>query len=458
MEINSFEDFKLNRQLLNAVEEAGYTEPTPIQQKAIPLVLGNHDVLGIAQTGTGKTAAYVLPLLMKIKYAQGHNPRALILAPTRELAMQIDQAIGELGKYTDVRHLAIYGGLGPKTQIATLQQGVDILVATPGRFMDLYRAGEIVTKEIRTMVLDEADKMMDMGFMHQIRSILEIIPVKRQNLLFSATFPDKVEHLSAEFLEAPVRVEVTPQASTAEMVSQKLYEVPNFRTKINLLAHLIGDEAFTRIIVFTRTKQTAENIYRFLARKIIAEEGIKVIHANKGQNTRINAMEAFKEGNIRVLVATDVAARGIDVAEVSHVINFDVPLIYEDYVHRIGRTGRANHTGEAITFLTIPEEYHIKKIEKIIRMKIPREPIPEGVEITPTPFDEQQDMLRELDEQRKKEDPTFQGAFHEKKQQPGSQKRSKNPARSRTTGSRPKTTSAGPKTGNRRNKPRNGHR
>ncbi|GAA4420472.1 ATP-dependent RNA helicase RhlE [Nibrella viscosa] len=458
MEITSFEDFKLNRQLLNAVADAGYTEPTPIQQKAIPLVLGNHDVLGIAQTGTGKTAAYVLPLLMKVKYAQGNNPRALILAPTRELAMQINQAIGELGKYTDLRHLAIYGGLGPKTQIQTLQQGVDILVATPGRFMDLYLAGEIVTKEIRTMVMDEADKMMDMGFMPQIRRILEVIPVKRQNLLFSATFPEKVERLSAEFLEAPVRVEVTPQASTAEMVSQKLYEVPNFRTKINLLAHLISDEAVHRVIVFARTKQTAENIYKFLARKVVAEDGIKVIHANKGQNTRINAMEAFKEGNIRVLVATDVAARGIDVAEVSHVINFDVPLIYEDYVHRIGRTGRANRTGEAITFLTAPEEYHVQKIEKIIRMKIPRESIPEGVAITPTPFDEQQAMLREIDEQRKKEDPTFQGAFHEKKQHPGTAAKSKSPGKTRAAGARPKTASASPKTGNRRTKPRNGRR
>ncbi|GAA4463707.1 ATP-dependent RNA helicase RhlE [Nibrella saemangeumensis] len=458
MEITSFDDFKLNRQLLNAVADAGYTEPTPIQQKAIPLVLGNHDVLGIAQTGTGKTAAYVLPLLMKVKYAQGEKPRALILAPTRELVMQIDQAIGELGKYTDLRHLALYGGLGPKTQIETLQKGVDILVATPGRFLDLYRMGEIATKDIRTMVLDEADKMMDMGFMHQIRSILEIIPVKRQNLLFSATFPEKVERLSAEFLEAPVRVEVTPQASTADMVSQKLYEVPNFRTKINLLAHLISHEAFIRVIVFARSKQNAENIYRFLARKVVAEDGIKVIHANKGQNTRINAMEAFKEGNIRVLVATDVAARGIDVAEVSHVINFDVPLIYEDYVHRIGRTGRANRTGEAITFLTAPEEYHIRKIEKIIRMKIPREPVPEGVEVTATPFDEQQAMLREIDEQRKKEDPTFQGAFHEKKSHPGADTKSKTPGKSRAAGDRPKAASTGPKSGNRRTKPRNGRR
>ncbi|WP_083422224.1 DEAD/DEAH box helicase [Arsenicibacter rosenii] len=415
----SFEDFALNRQLLNAIADAGYTQPTPIQLKSIPLILQNHDVLGIAQTGTGKTAAYVLPLLMKVKYAQGNAPRAIILAPTRELAIQINDAIGELAKYTDLRHTAIYGGLGPKTQIERLKNGIDILVATPGRFMDLYLTGEIVTKEIKTMILDEADKMMDMGFMHQIRSILEIIPRKRQNLLFSATFPDKVERLSAEFLEAPVRVEVTPQASTAEMVAQVIYEVPNFRTKINLLEYLVLQEGTERVIVFTRTKQSAENIYKFLARKVVNEEYIRVIHANKGQNTRINSMEAFKEGQIRVLVATDVAARGIDVANVTHVINFDVPIIYEDYVHRIGRTGRANRSGKAITFMTMAEEYHVGKIEKIIRMKVPRLPMPGNVEQIETPFDEQQAMLREIDEQKRKEDPTFKGAFHEKKIKPG---------------------------------------
>jgi len=419
MEIKSFEEFKLNRQLLNAVAEAGYEQPTPIQQQAIPVAMAGQDILGIAQTGTGKTAAYLLPLLMKIKYAQGQHPRALILAPTRELVMQIDAAITELGRHTDIRHVALYGGIGPKTQIEAVQKGVDILVSTPGRFTDLYLKDEIVVKHLTTMVLDEADKMMDMGFMPQIRKILEVIPVKRQNLLFSATFPLKVEELSHEFLEYPTRIEVTPQASTAEMVTQKLYEVPNLKTKINLLSQLLADkETFNRVIVFTRTKETAENVYKFLARKVVEEDAIRVLHANKGQNTRINAMEAFRGGTIRVLVTTDVTARGIDVEQVSHVINFDVPLIYEDYVHRIGRTGRANRTGEAITFLTMAEEYHIKKIEKIIRMPIPRESIPDGVFITETPFDEQQLMLREIDNQRKKEDPTFQGAFHDKKEVP----------------------------------------
>jgi ATP-dependent RNA helicase RhlE len=416
---NLFEQFKLNRQLLNAIEEAGYTQPTPIQEQAIPLAMAGHDVLGIAQTGTGKTAAFVLPILMKVKYAQGQHPRALIMAPTRELVMQIAKAIEELSRYTDIRTVALYGGIGPKTQIEALRQGVDIIVSTPQRFLDLYLKEEITVKQLQTMVLDEADKMLDMGFMPQIRRILEVIPRKRQNLLFSATFQEKVEKFSFEFLEFPMRVEVSPQSTTAEMVTQSLYEVPNFLTKIHLLEHLLGhNEEFSRVLIFTRSKENADNVYKFLLRKVVDEESIRVIHANKGQNTRINAMEAFKEGNVRVLVATDVASRGIDVTEVSHVVNFDVPLIYEDYVHRIGRTGRANRTGEAITFLTPPEELHIRNIEGLIRMEIPRKPLPAEIEIMSTPFDERQSQLREIDEQKRRADPTFKGAFHEKKKRP----------------------------------------
>ncbi len=411
----TFEDFKLNRQLLDAVADLGFEMPTEIQQKGIPPILAGQDVLGIAQTGTGKTAAYLLPLLMKVKYAQGENPRALILAPTRELAIQIEESLRQLAKNTDLRHAVIYGGVGPKTQIETIRKGVDILIATPGRFMDIYLKGELVTKHLKTLVLDEADKMMDMGFMPQIRRMLEIIPTKRQNLLFSATFPEKVERFSGEFLEFPVRVEVTAQATPAQTVSQVLYEVPNLKTKAHLLEWLLQDrEKFNRVIVFTRTRQSADNIFRFLSRKM-SEDQIRVIHANKGQNTRINSMDAFKEGNVRVLVSTDVAARGIDVTMVSHVINFDVPLIYEDYVHRIGRTGRANQTGEAITFMTRAENIPVEKIEKLIRMPIPRLPVPEGVEVFPTPFEEEQDMAREVDLQKRRENPDFKGAFHEKK-------------------------------------------
>lgn len=410
-----FEQFHLNKQLLQAVSDLGYSSPTPVQEKCIPLIAAGHDVIGIAQTGTGKTAAYLLPLLMKIKFAQGVNPRALILAPTRELAIQIGKNLIDFAKYTDLRTAVLYGGTGTKAQIQLLENGVDVIVATPGRFSDLYKEGYIGLKNIQTMIIDEADRMMDMGFMPQIRSILEVIPSKkRQNLLFSATMPPKVIDLTHEFLESPVRVEITPQATAAETVAQFLYHVPNFRTKVALLEHLLNTrQDMQRVIIFTRMRTIANNIYNFLERKI--GKDIKVIHANKDQNTRSNAVDSFSEGNIRILVATDVVARGLDISMVTHVINFDVPLQYEDYVHRIGRTGRAYREGEAITFCNPAEAYHVKKIEKLIRASIPVAEIPEGVQIFDTPQEENQKYLREIDFQRQKEDPTYKGAFHEKK-------------------------------------------
>jgi ATP-dependent RNA helicase RhlE len=411
----NFEDFKLNRQLLNAIEEAGYTQPTPIQQKAIAPILSGQDMMGIAQTGTGKTAAFVLPMLMKLKYAQGKDPRALILAPTRELAMQIEENIIQFAKYTDLRTVVLYGGLGPKTQIAALEKGADILVATPGRFLDLYLAGHIVTKSIQFLVLDEADKMMDMGFIGSIHRILEVVPRKRQNLLFSATMSELVHKISGDFLKFPLVIEVATQATPAHTVSQVLYRVPNLKTKLNLLQELLkDDERFHRLIVFCKTKTVADNIFHYLERRYGAEQ-VRVIHANKGQNTRINSINAFKEGNIRMLVATDVAARGLDVADVSHVINFDVPIIIEDYVHRIGRTGRAYKSGEAITFCAESEEFYIKKIEKLMRQSIPVADLPATVFVEETPYEERQAMAREIDLQKRKDNPDFQGAFHEKK-------------------------------------------
>jgi ATP-dependent RNA helicase RhlE len=351
---------------------------------------------------------------MKLKYAQGNDPRALILAPTRELAMQIEDHIKILAKYTDLRTLVIYGGLGPKIQKAQLEKGVDILVATPGRFLDLYLAGDINTRSILFMVLDEADKMMDMGFIGSIHRILEVVPRKRQNLLFSATMGELVHKISGDFLKFPTVIEASEQATPAESVNQVLYYVPNNKTKINLLQHLLKGEEFNRLIIFCKTKTTADNIFKFLERRYSMDE-IRVIHANKGQNTRINSINAFKEGGVRVLVATDVASRGIDVTNVSHVINFDVPIIIEDYVHRIGRTGRANTVGDAITFCNEAEKYYVNKIEKLIRQQIPVKNIPEGVFIEETPYEERQAIAREIDNQKRKEDPDFRGAFHEKK-------------------------------------------
>ncbi|MES2063323.1 MAG: DEAD/DEAH box helicase [Bacteroidota bacterium] len=411
----TFEDFKFNRQILNAIADAGYTEATPIQQKAIPPIMNGQDVMGIAQTGTGKTAAYVLPILMKLKYAQGENPRALIVSPTRELAMQIEENIRAFAVNTDLRVVVLYGGIGPKTQIENIKKGVDIIVATPGRFLDTYIAGHIVTKTINTLVLDEADKMMDMGFMPQINRILEVVPVKRQNLLFSATMSEKIQELSHNFLEFPTVIEVTPQATTAETVDQQLYHVPNVKTKINLLKTLLDKEGdIKKLMIFCKTRVAAEDVYKFLLRKF-GDKEVKVLHANKGQNTRINSINSFKNDEVKILVATDVASRGIDVSDVSHVINFDVPVVIEDYVHRIGRTGRAYNSGVAITFAVPSEEYYISKIQKLIRQTIPVHAIPDGVFIEETPYEERQDQAREIDMQKRKEDPDFKGAFHEKK-------------------------------------------
>ncbi|MFZ6001295.1 MAG: DEAD/DEAH box helicase [Bacteroidota bacterium] len=403
----------MNPQLLKAIDALGFSSPTQVQLKCIPLISGGQQVIGIAQTGTGKTAAYLLPLLLKVKYAQGTEPRAVVLVPTKELVVQVVEQSQQLSQFTDLRIIGIYGGVGPKTQIESIKNGVDILVATPGRFMEIYLRNELPIKQIKTLVLDEADRMMDMGFMPQLRKIFEVIPSKRQNLLFSATFNPKVEKLSEEFLEFPVKVEITPQATASVQVEQELYHVPNMRTKINLLEHLLANAELNRVIVFARTKENANNVFHFIERKKMGP--VRVVHSNKGQNTRINAMNEFKNGDLRILVATDVAARGIDVQNVSHVINFDVPVLYEDYVHRIGRTGRALQEGKAITFVNPAEENHIAEIEKLIRQKIAVRKLPSDVEVAETSFEEQQDQARTIDAQKRRADPTFKGAFHERK-------------------------------------------
>ncbi len=407
-------DFKLNKQLLDAIAESGFKQPTEIQQKCIPLIIGGQQIIGIAQTGTGKTAAYLLPLFMKLRYAQGNDVRALILVPTKELVVQVAAQAAALAKYTDLRIVAIYGGVGPKTQIEEINKGLDLLIATPGRFLELYQRNELPVKQIKTLILDEGDRMMDMGFMPQLRKIFEVIPSKRQNLLFSATFPEKMDRLVNEFIVFPVRVEVTPQATVATKVSQELYYIPNFITKISFLEYLLThNDDLNRVMIFTRTKDAANNVFHFLDRKKLGP--VKVVHSNKGQNTRINAMNEFKEGKLRILVSTDVVSRGIDVQNVSHVINFDVPIVYEDYVHRTGRTGRAFQEGTAITLATDTEKYHIDKIEKIIREKIPVKKMPIEVIVADTTYKESHDMAREIDRQKRYQDPEFKGAFHEKK-------------------------------------------
>jgi ATP-dependent RNA helicase RhlE len=411
----TFEDFKFNKQLLNAISDLGFTNPTQVQQEAIPKIMAGQDIQCIAQTGTGKTAAYVLPLLMKVRYAQEMHPRVLIIVPTRELAMQVKEQADLLSKYTDIRITAVFGGVGMKSQIEAIEKGVDILIATPGRFIDLYLANHIILKKINTLVLDEADRLLDMAFMKQFGRILEIIPRKRQNLLFSATLSDKVLKLCENFLTFPVVIRIKPEQTTAQGITQCVYYTPNLKVKTNLLEYFLKDkETFNKVIVFCKTKKTANNIFKFIARKY-GDDYVRVLHSNKDQNARINSIVNFKEGTVKVLVTTDVSARGIDIQEVSHVINFDVPTNYEEYIHRIGRTGRAFQKGDSITFYDDAEKYHIEKIEKLIKKQIPENEIPSEVEITPTEFEEQQLMDREIDYQKRREDPNFQGAFHEKK-------------------------------------------
>jgi len=414
----TFEDLKITRQFLNAIEDSGFTKPSPIQEKAIPPINGGQDVIGIAQTGTGKTAAFALPLLQKIKYAQDSPPRGLVLVPTKELVIQVHGVFCSLAAYTDIRCIALYGGVGPKTQLEELEKGVDIIIATPGRFLELYLKGGIKPRKIKTLVLDECDRMMDMGFMPQLRNILEVIPSKRQNVLFSATFPERVERLSEEFLLWPTRIEVSPQATPVATVTQLKTAVPNIRTKLHMLAHLLTvvypEE---RTLIFVRTKEQAESISKFLERTISG--GVRGLHSNKAQNTRLHAMELFREGAIRVLVSTDVASRGIDVPDTKLVINCTVPRNSSDYVHRIGRTGRAFRTGVAHTLYDPSEEMYLASVESYLPSKnvITEVPLPDVITIEPTPKYEAKDMARDIDYQKRKADPTFQGAFHEKKNQ-----------------------------------------
>lgn len=412
--MKTFKELGIGKSILKALEEIGFEEPTPIQGKAIPAIKSGQDVLGVAQTGTGKTAAYLIPLFNKLVKAEGDDPRAIILVPTRELSIQVGEDIKELSQYTNLRSAAVFGGIGWTKHAELIEPGIDILVATPGRLMDLYKAGALSLKKVKTLVLDEADRMLDMGFMPQLRTLFEVLPAKRQNLLFSATFAERVEKMSDEFLAFPTRVEVAPSATPAEKVDQCFYLVENYRTKLNLIRHLLEDEElFNRVIIFCRTKESAEGVFKIVKRKVEGE--VRILHSNKAQSSRINAINGFKQGEVNVLISTDVSARGLDVSNISHVINFDLPQGYEDYVHRIGRTARANKKGSAISMVNPAEEYHLRKIEKLIRMEIRQENFPDEVEVVPSTRREAQEQAREIDRLKRLEDPTFKGAFHEKK-------------------------------------------
>ncbi len=366
----TFENLGLNSQLLSALARAGYTSPTPIQQQAIPAVLNGGDVLAAAQTGTGKTAAFSLPILdlLDRNPAQGKQPRALILTPTRELAAQIGESIAAYGADLRLRHQIIFGGVSARPQIDKLRRGCDILVATPGRLLDLAGSGDLRLDDVGIFVLDEADRMLDMGFIHDIKRVIKLLPPKRQNLMFSATFSPEIRQLAHRIVHQPTEIDVAPRNSAAKLITQKMIRVAKSQ-KRELLSWLIDAHQWDQVLVFTRTKHGANRLAQQLETDGI---GAAAIHGNKSQNARTRALADFKSRRLRVLVATDIAARGIDIDQLPHVINYELPNVPEDYVHRIGRTGRAGSEGEALSLICNEEVKLLKAIQKLLQRDIPQ--------------------------------------------------------------------------------------
>ena len=364
--MNNFEGLGLSAELVRAVAEQGYTEPTPIQVQAIPVVLAGRDLLGAAQTGTGKTAAFALPILQKLSERNAAAVRVLVVTPTRELAAQVEQDFRTYGKHMSVETATIFGGVGMQPQVDALRRGVDILVATPGRLLDHVGEKTVDLSQIEILVLDEADRMLDMGFIHDIRKILALLPTERQNLLFSATFPDEIRKLAASFMKDPATVEVARRNTPAELVAQVQHPVAQER-KRELLAHLVKSNDWRQVLVFVRTKHGANRLAHQLSRAGIEADAI---HGNKNQNHRTRTLKRFKDNELRVLVATDIAARGLDIEALPHVINYDLPHVAEDYVHRIGRTGRAGAEGEAVSLVTPEDGPLMTAIERLMSKQV----------------------------------------------------------------------------------------
>jgi ATP-dependent RNA helicase RhlE len=372
--IMKFEELNLAPAILQAVQEQGYDTPTPVQAQAIPIVLAGHDLLAGAQTGTGKTAAFMLPILHKLSLSEaGRNKfggkaiRALVLTPTRELAAQIEESAKDYGKYLSLQSTVVFGGVGMKPQVDRVKRGVDVLVATPGRLLDLQGQGLLDLASIEILVLDEADRMLDMGFIHDVKKILALVPKDKQSLLFSATFSDEIRDLAATLLKNPQSIQVTPSNTTVQRISQVIHPVGRGKKK-EVLVHIINQHNWSQVLVFTRTKFGANNVADYLTKN-----GIKsmALHGNKSQTARTQALAGFKSGDIRVLVATDIAARGIDIEDLPHVVNYEIPNVSEDYVHRIGRTGRAGASGEAVSLVCLDEEGFMMEIERFTKQEIP---------------------------------------------------------------------------------------
>lgn len=410
----NFDELNLNAPLLKALDDLGYTTPTTIQHKIFSVIMSGRDVCGIAQTGTGKTFAYLLPCLRQWKYAKDRFPQILILVPTRELVKQVEDEVKKLSAYMTLVVVGVYGGVNMKPQILEIENGADVIVATPGRLLDLVLHGALKLKAIKKFIIDEVDEMLNLGFRTQLKNIMELLPPKRQNLVFSATLPEEVEQLISEYFNDPVRVEAAPVGTPLENINQFVYYVPNFYTKVNLLEYLLTHNTdMAKVLVFAATKQMADQLFEQLEPKFPGQGG--VIHSNKSQNYRFNAVDQFSKGGFRYLIATDIVARGIDISEVSHVINFDTPEIPEAYIHRIGRTGRADKNGISITFITEKEKEYLAKIESLMNYVIPTSPLPANLEISDVLTEDELPKVRmkEIQIKRPKIDEGG-GAFHEK--------------------------------------------
>ncbi len=414
--MNTFESFNISKQLKYTIDDLGFTSPTPIQVETFSPILSGADLVGIAQTGTGKTFAYMLPILQNLTFSKQVNPRVLILVPTRELVLQVVENIASFGKYINVRVLGVYGGTNINTQKQTVAQGTDIIVATPGRLYDLAISKALKLKSIKKLVIDEVDVMLDLGFRFQLTNIFELLPEKRQNVMFSATMTDDVAVLIDDFFITPKKISIAVSGTPLDTISQICYAVPNFYTKANLLAHLLSDsETYTKVLVFTPNKRHADRLFEVLKEIFNAEIG--VIHSNKTQNYRLRSIDAFNEGKNRVLVTTDVMARGLDLDEISHVINFDVPRFPENYMHRIGRTGRAEAEGNSILFYTERETESKEAIEYLMAYEIPELEMPNEVAISEQLIPEERPRERQdYDHVHSLESEELAPGFHEKKE------------------------------------------
>ncbi len=412
-----FSELNLNTPILNALDELGYDYATPIQSEVFPVIMSGKDMVGIAQTGTGKTFAYLLPILKQLKYSEQKHPRVLIVVPTRELVLQVVNAVKDLTPYINTRVGGVYGGANINTQKQLIFEGLDILVSTPGRLIDLGVSRVLKLKKIQKLVLDEVDEVLNLGFRHQLETVLDLLPERKQSVLFSATMTDDVENIIKTFFKSPEFVEIERSGTPLEKIKQNLYHAHNFHTKVNLLSHLLKDkETYNKALVFTKNKRAADLLFSKLP-DLISTKDFSVIHSNKSQNFRLQAIKGFQDGTHRVLIATDVLARGIHIEGITHVINFDIPKDAENYMHRIGRTGRAKNEGNALTFVTKQDEEVLTEIETLMDMKVPVIEFPEKVPVSKKLTEEEtpKEVIKEYQKKGSKEFAPGP-AFHEKKE------------------------------------------